>query len=164
MRTAFLALVITRSISYSNVSPLGDSYEISLELFRLRLMPATPAWNFTGIRNNIFSVLAVFLRFSLPSRFRGGGGGGGGQAQAAGFNAALWKPSREVLIATVESEKLCALIKTSCLFLVFSHPPPPSFLPGGSADLTGGILTQTSKFISSVFIFSLNFLFFFLIG
>lgn len=163
MRTAFLALVITRSISYSNVSPLGDSYEISLELFRLRLMPATPAWNFTGIRNNIFSVLAVFLRFSLPSRFRGGGGGGGGQAQAAGFNAALWKPSREVLIATVESEKLCALIKTSCLFLVFSHPPPPSFLPGGSADLTGGILTQTSKFISSVFIFSLNFLFF-LIG
>lgn len=163
MRTAFLALIITRSISYSNVSPLGDSYEISLELFRLRLMPATPAWNFTGIRNNIFSVLAVFLRFSLPSRFRGGGGGGGGQAQAAGFNAALWKPSREVLIATVESEKLCALIKTSCLFLVFSHPPPPSFLPGGSADLTGGILTQTSKFISSVFIFSLNFLFF-LIG
>lgn len=163
MRTAFLALVITRSISYSNVSPLGDSYEISLELFRLRLMPATPAWNFTGIRNNIFSVLAVFLRFSLPSGFRGGGGGGG-QAQAAGFNAALWKPSREVLIATVESEKLCALIKTSCLFLVFSHPPPsPSFLPGGSADLTGGILTQTSKFISSVFIFSLNFLFF-LIG
>lgn len=138
MRTAFLALVITRSISYSNVSPLGDSYEISLELFRLRLMPATPAWNFTGIRNNIFSVLAVFLRFSLPSGFRGGGGGGG-QAQAAGFNAALWKPSREVLIATVESEKLCALIKTSCLFLVFSHPPPsPSFLPGGSADLTGG--------------------------
>ena len=126
MRTAFLALVITRSISYSNVSPLGDSYEISLELFRLRLMPATPAWNFTGIRNNIFSVLAVFLRFSLPSRFRGGGGG---QAQAAGFNAALWKPSREVLIATVESEKLCALIKTSCLFLVFSHPPPPLFPP-----------------------------------
>lgn len=128
MRTAFLALVITRSISYSNVSPLGDSYEISLELFRLRLMPATPAWNFTGIRNNIFSVLAVFLRFSLPSGFRGGGGGGG-QAQAAGFNAALWKPSREVLIATVESEKLCALIKTSCLFLVFSHPPPPLFPP-----------------------------------
>lgn len=129
MRTAFLALVITRSISYSNVSPLGDSYEISLELFRLRLMPATSAWNFTGIRNNIFSVLAVFLRFFLPSRFRGGGGGGGGQAQAAGFNAALWKPSREVLIATVESEKLCALIKTSCLFLVFSHPPPPLFPP-----------------------------------
>lgn len=55
MRTAFLALVIiTESISYRNVSPPGDSYEISLELFRLHLMPTTPAWNFTGIRNNIF--------------------------------------------------------------------------------------------------------------
>lgn len=142
MRTAFLALVITRSISYSNVSPPGDSYEISLELFRLRLMPATP-WNFTGIRNNIFSVPAVFLRFSLAPG-------------PAGFNAALWKPSREVLIATVESEKLCALIKTSCLFLVFSHPPPRWIHP----RIYPRILTQTSKFISSVdenFIFSLNF-------
>lgn len=149
MRTAFLALVITRSISYSNVSPLGDSYEISLELFRLRLMPATP-WKFTGIRNNIFSgprrFSAVFPS-SVRRRRRPG---------TAGFNAALWKPSREVLIATVESEKLCALIKTSCLFLVFSHPPPPppwwiAFHP----RIYPRILTQTSKFISSTSLYLL---------
>lgn len=44
VKTAFLVLVITRGISYSNASPpaAGDSYEISLELFRCRLMPARP--------------------------------------------------------------------------------------------------------------------------